>query len=362
MLTRIDLTRAELRDLAVAATAAHRAELALYDPDGNERSYTGEHVTGAQVRAVLEALQSAGYRIEKAAASLAGQLEALKIDFRRVYGREPSCDPGDDGKGLLPALTPEEVAEMPRPNAAQAFAEIRATHGHLFDSVTDEDIASWRGHEPPASTVTVPLRWRTLNESAVPAQRPEPKAADAGDLDTVTPTDRMTAAQAALYRRVAPLLQRLAREGYMPTKAEYNAQRGDLPVYEHLIDKLGCKWSELAAWLGLRVQSRYHGPGKGNNGVDNGVDGAGRETQAKPEPPAVPRKRGTAVLDSNGLVQSVTPIGTGSAGAIIHRAPDGGVTRIVPRADGSQAHSLPSAFAARNSDGREAKPAYSTGE
>lgn len=293
-----NLTRDQLRAVAKAATGALRAGIELYAPPGEDTTKIVAYVTGAQVSAVVEALEAGGYRLTR--------LDSIGPAPDRIVANGPSLavtrDGFDNEKGFFPYFTPEEVAAMPDP-------------------------APFPAPEPPAPEV----------------------ADDAPDSESHPP---WTPKQNALYVRLAPALQRMAREGYMPTKAEYNAQRGDLPVYAYLLWLLNCKWSDLAAKLGLQVQSRYRGPGKGAKQEEPEPDG-------NPLGAAVPRLRGTAIVNANGLVERVEVAPTAP---ILHRAPDGGVTRIVPRADGSQARSLPSAYAERNADGRAVKPAYSTEE
>lgn len=172
--------------------------------------------------------------------------------------------------------------------------------------------------------------------------------------DAAAPTQRVPAPQRepldAEYETVKARLLALAKDGLMPTIAEYNRARPDGAILaESFCQKRDMKWSELAAKLGLAMRPRGLRFGKG------------KAAAPVPEPePAVPLLRGVAVVGENGLVESVTPNTTPNAAPILHRAPDGGVTRILPRPDNSQAHSLPSAFAERNADGRAVRPAYRT--
>lgn len=344
-----NLTRDQLRALAATATERLEAELELH----------GVHpaairINGGMVRAVVEALESAGYlltRLDAIGPALVPKGRPIVASPRNGAYRDYS----DNEKGLFPHYTPEEVAQMGDP---APFPAPEPPAAKVADDDDDEspfaDFAPDEIEDGGEDVETTPLR--------EPYQVPTPVDARDDDPDhELHPT--WTPKQHALYLRLAPLLQRLARDGYMPTRTAYEANHGDLPAYNYLLQVLDCKWSDLALWLGLKVQSRHYGPGKGKKKEHEAAPSGFPTKLEEPHPegsrPAVPRLRGTALLDANGLVESVSQATVPSAPTpILHRAPDGGVTRILPRPDNSQAHSLPSAFAERNSDGRQVRPAY----
>lgn len=301
-------TREELKRIARAATAVLREEAALYDA---ETILAAAHVTGAQVRAVVEALEAAGYCIS---GDCNGRPDRTEADGARADG--------DDSERAFfggPLPTPEEL---------NGWGDPKDGFGDKADS------------EPEPSKPTLVIDYDNRGPARAYIVEPETPA----DPDGWTPEQRK------LYVDVVRHLKRIAHNGIMPSMAEYDRVRGHLPTAQSVYARLGIKWSDIAARMGLRVQ-------RGRRREDAGIEPA-----PKPEAPAVPRKRGTARLNANGLVESVSQATVPNAAPILHRAPDGGVTRILPRPDNSQAHSLPSAFAERNADGRAVRPAYRTEE
>lgn len=343
-----DLSRTELRDLARTATQIVRDESALHDDPSSERAYTGEYVTALQVRAVVEALGDAGY------------LVMLKRDARLMYGVETdgvgehvhfeSVTPKGRPMGILgnPNMPPDTLKALGEmmDAVAERYGPPPPTgddgeHGFMGGGLpTPDDLDAWgnpretqpekpepEGSRPAPSDVEHTIKgveftpFPTIVVETKPLPEPEPPPAPAAPSPH---PDGWSPKTQADYRAAVALLQRIARDGIMPSVAEYNDARGGLPQAMTLLARLGLKWSEIAARIGL---TPVLPGGRGGRGRQSAANDAEANRPAAPTPPEQPASTPTAA-------PQVEPA------PILHRAPDGGVTKIIRNADGRQVRML----------------------
>lgn len=322
-----DFNRTELRELAIQATDICAEELELY-ASGIE----SPTITPGMVRAVVHALE-ANYLISRK--------PGYRPKARLVVNAEPALSALREVESQLKALSPADGGKPPTPPTTEHGATIVGVEFTPFPTlvVSVPPVPVPEPTEPPTKvTVYSPDRppGHRFHRPDTPATEvADPPTASQGglaenDSHPARIDDGWNDAQRDLYSRFALFAKKLSRQGYMPTMVEFDRLKpADLPLAISLVQRLRCKWSDLAYRLNLQIQTKNNRPG---------LEADKRPAAPVVEAPAVPRLRGTATVNDSGLVESASA----APATILHRAPDGGMTRIVKNADGRETRMLAS--------------------